>query len=210
MGFLSGFILCGWSADENSAAGNPSSHLATDLSSGFEMGEVQKTAEKESKFEEGRSILYTEEIISKGVQAICKGLTMGDLKGFHVNHYPTGHGPTDFQRWRENCESNDMGVRPCCQICTSYTVTFAEGFEPFAICARKLIPKFDERFRGYGYDKVTFFYHLHLKGFGFRVLLHTFAVDIPHPKSPDWVRTFGPDSDPLQVRLHFEQSFWLK
>lgn len=48
------------------------------------------------------------------------------------------------------------------------------------------IPRFDERFVNYGYNKVQWLEHLRFVGYDFEVLTHGFAVDIPHKKSKYW------------------------
>lgn len=35
-----------------------------------------------------------------------------------------------------------------------YSVEYIEGYEPFVVVAKKDLPRFEERFAGYGYDKV--------------------------------------------------------
>lgn len=189
-------------ADGNAEDSPPPSQPAVKSNAGVETGKEKKATERGSKFQEVRHISDTQEMTEKGVPAICNALNSGGLRGFHMKHYPAGHCPTNFEKWKEMSVISDIGEGSCCEICRSYGITFAEGYEPFAICARKLIPRFEERFRGYGFDKVTYFYHLHLSGFRFRVLAHSFVLDIPHPKSPDWMKTFGPGSYPLQVTFN--------
>ena len=51
--------------------------------------------------------------------------------------------------------------------------------------------RFDERFRGYGYNKIVFFLQLYALGFRFWVLPQHFLVEVPHPPSNDYQRRHG-------------------
>lgn len=42
------------------------------------------------------------------------------------------------------------------------------------------LPRFDERFVNYGYNKVEWLEHLRWSGFDFEILTRGFAVDVPH------------------------------
>lgn len=64
----------------------------------------------------------------------------GRVVPFASQVWPPGHRATDFTRWRS--------------VTTPYEVAFQEGFEPFVIMHRLLVPPFDERFEGYGRNKV--------------------------------------------------------
>ncbi|CBK20005.2 uncharacterized protein [Blastocystis hominis] len=50
------------------------------------------------------------------------------------------------------------------------------------------LPRFDERFINYGYNKVQWLEHLRWVGFDFQVLTRGFAVDVPHAHSRHWAR----------------------
>lgn len=122
-------------------------------------------------------------------------LAAGRLRGFHTEHYPQGHGPTDFSRWAADREAEEAGG-----VALPYVVEHAEGFEPFVVASRARLPVFDERFRGYGFDKVLFFHQLHAEHAptAMRVLPFGFAIDVPHPHSADWHATFDPPADGSQ------------
>lgn len=64
----------------------------------------------------------------------------GRVVSFASQVWPPGHRATDFARWR--------------RATAPYEVAFEEGFEPFVIMHRLLVPPFDERFEGYGRNKV--------------------------------------------------------
>ncbi|KFM24511.1 Glycosyltransferase-like protein LARGE2 [Auxenochlorella protothecoides] len=51
-----------------------------------------------------------------------------------------GHNATDYNRWFRSS--------------TPYPITYQRGYEPFILVSRLHVPWFDERFRGYGWDKV--------------------------------------------------------
>ena len=94
--------------------------------------------------------------------------------GFHVSHFPAGHGPTDFARWWSLSSSppsplssggdDDDAAGAAC-FAASYTVAHSPHFEPYVLTAAAdaALPWYDERFAGYGMNKVVPIIHtLHL------------------------------------------------
>lgn len=53
-----------------------------------------------------------------------------------------GHGPTNYKQWFN--------------ATAPYKISYAVGYEPYLLISRRLMPLYDERFRGYGFDKVSF------------------------------------------------------
>ena len=52
-------------------------------------------------------------------------LLEGRAQGFHIDYFPKGHSPTDFDRWAAVAiEENVEGIEPCHAVCThtSYVV----------------------------------------------------------------------------------------
>jgi len=47
---------------------------------------------------------------------------------------------TNYKKWFSSAEP--------------YAIKFKSGYEPYVLVARKIMPWYDERFRGYGWDKV--------------------------------------------------------
>lgn len=66
------------------------------------------------------------------------------MVSFQSSHYPKGHGPTQAAtRWAA-CENHE-----------GYKVEYEEGYEPYVIACRWLVAAYDERYSGYGRNKVT-------------------------------------------------------
>lgn len=67
----------------------------------------------------------------------------GALRAFHAGNFPEGHRQTNLDRWAALAAD-----------ATPYEVKYAEGYEPYGLFFRRHAPPFDERFRGFGLDKV--------------------------------------------------------
>eukprot|EP00850_Spirogloea_muscicola_P020195 SM000209S06374 [mRNA] locus=s209:144545:151960:+ [translate_table: standard] len=106
--------------------------------------------------------------------------------GFHCQHFPRGHQPTNFETFLDRSTS------------VPYMVQYREYFEPYVLCSRKAVPLYDPRFRGYGMNKIAHLYECAVKGMQFVVLREHFLVAAPHAKSSAWDRTFGQSKDPFQ------------
>eukprot|EP00850_Spirogloea_muscicola_P023057 SM000325S12650 [mRNA] locus=s325:7630:15088:- [translate_table: standard] len=106
--------------------------------------------------------------------------------GFHCQHFPRGHQPTNFEKFLDKSTS------------VPYMVQYREYFEPYVLCSRKAVSLYDPRFRGYGMNKIAHLYECAVKGMQFVVLREHFFVAAPHAKSSAWDRTFGQSKDPFQ------------
>lgn len=60
-----------------------------------------------------------------------------------------------------------------------------QGFEPYVLVSKKLVPWYDERFTGYLEDKVVHIQTMLHMGFSFAVHPNAFVVHYPHPDSKD-------------------------
>jgi hypothetical protein len=56
-------------------------------------------------------------------------------------------------------------------------------YEPYIVLPVKGSPRYDERFVGYGKNKIEYIHHLRYQGFQFAVLPREFLIHFPHPKS---------------------------
>lgn len=108
----------------------------------------------------------------------------GGAQGFHTSHFPAGHAPTDFARWEDAALAGGEPLTP-------YPVSYKRHFEPYVVMRRDCVPRYDERFRGYGLNKICHLRHVDALGVRFAVATAGFVVARPHGKSDSWQRTYG-------------------
>ena len=60
-----------------------------------------------------------------------------------------------------------------------------QGYEPYVLVSKDLVPWYDERFTGYLEDKVVHIQTMVSMGFSFAVHPGAFVVHYPHPNSRD-------------------------
>ena len=100
-----------------------------------------------------------------------QGYKEGTIDAFNGRDAPWGHGPTNSTKW----------VRLSRPIL--YRVQYEPKYEPFVILSRKLAPWADERFVGYGGNKIAYINQLHGIGFGFHAHPYGFAIHVPHVRT---------------------------
>ena len=91
---------------------------------------------------------------------------------FHLAHFAAGHAPTNFGRW--------LGAS------APYAVDYADHFEPYIVASRSWLPRYDERFRGYGMNKVSHLYAVAAATARFVVAPRHFVAAHEHAKSSSW------------------------
>lgn len=97
-------------------------------------------------------------------------LDSGTLFTFRYHVWTRGHAPTDYSRWKS--------------ATSPYKITWEPDFEPY-IVVHKDIPKYDTRFVGFGWNKVSHIMELHAQGYEFIVLPSAFIIHMPHAPSFD-------------------------
>ena len=125
----------------------------------------------------------------------------GLAEAFHSSHFPQGHGPTQFEKFWEKSlnfpttsSSDDMKDYFWEE---SYEIRHDEMFEPYIVMASADVPLYDERFQGYGLNKIS---HLAsvaaLKDWEYLTLPGVFLVAPAHKRSISWGKIYGnPQSD---------------
>lgn len=124
--------------------------------------------------ERGKKIALT--AVQEGKKYISKKFMYNIVMGFHMAHYPQGHEPTLFWKWINTTEP--------------YGIKHEVGFEPYILMLKKHVPYYDERFRGYYFNKVEQLMHISTQ-FELPFVVHpsSFVVHVPHPKAKTKWRT---------------------
>ncbi|XP_075044317.1 xylosyl- and glucuronyltransferase LARGE2 [Mixophyes fleayi] len=97
-------------------------------------------------------------------------LDMGALYTFRFHVWEKGHAPTNYAKWRT--------------ATTPYHVDWAPNFEPYVV-VRRDCPEYDQRFLGFGWNKVSHIMELDAKGYKLVVLPNAFIIHMPHAPSFD-------------------------
>jgi len=116
------------------------------------------------------------EAVHQGKAYIAAKFMYNVVIGFHMSHYPQGHEKTNFWRWMNTTEP--------------YEVQYEIGFEPYIMLLKKFVPYYDERFRGYYWNKVQHLMHISMQNsLTFVVHPEAFVVHVPHRKPSTKMRT---------------------
>ena len=82
--------------------------------------------------------------------------------------WPEGHAPTNYTRWFNSSHA--------------YRVSWQQNYEPYIAVSRDLVPKYDERFFGFGWNKVSHIMEVDAQGYvgfwKFSTSLLTFLMTI--------------------------------
>lgn len=88
---------------------------------------------------------------------------------------PPAHSTTKYGEWTKQAHDH---IRPI--KCFS-----SMRYEPYVVLPRCDVPPFDERFTGYGKNKIQHVQHLRYLNFSFSVLPREFLIHVPHTPSHD-------------------------
>ncbi|XP_029767348.1 LARGE xylosyl- and glucuronyltransferase 2 isoform X3 [Terrapene carolina triunguis] len=91
-----------------------------------------------------------------------------DYLRYHV--WPKGHAPTDYAKWRT--------------ATVPYRVEWQPDFEPYVV-VRRDCPQYDQRFVGFGWNKVSHIMELDAQEYELLVLPNAFMIHMPHAPSFD-------------------------
>ncbi|XP_061594885.1 xylosyl- and glucuronyltransferase LARGE2s [Cololabis saira] len=97
-------------------------------------------------------------------------LDMGTLYTFRYHVWPKGHAPSNYAKWRT--------------ATTPYKVDWEPDFEPYVV-VRRDCPEYDQRFVGFGWNKVSHIMELDAQEYDLMVLPNAFMIHMPHAPSFD-------------------------
>ncbi|KAF4091729.1 hypothetical protein AMELA_G00040400 [Ameiurus melas] len=97
-------------------------------------------------------------------------LDMGTLYTFRYHVWTKGHAPTNYAKWRT--------------ATTPYKVEWEADFEPYVV-VRRDCPEYDQRFVGFGWNKVSHIMELDALEYDLMVLPNAFMIHMPHAPSFD-------------------------
>ena len=92
-----------------------------------------------------------------------------DVQIFHFKSFEPGHRSTNYSKWMSNLTN------------VSYPIVTSEfGYEPYIIGATESLPRFFPEFRGFGFNKFSFFTELHYANYQLEVLRDYFVFHVNH------------------------------
>lgn len=101
------------------------------------------------------------------------------VKQFDYDKDAGGHGSTRTKEWFKQ-RPHTLEPLKCIR---------SDRYEPYLVVRYcKDLPPFQEVFKGYGQNKVTWSRHLVRAGYRFQRLADGFAMHVPHERSDDWKR----------------------
>ena len=106
-----------------------------------------------------------------GKGTIRENYLAGKVDAFNGEDAPWGHGPTNTSKWIDL----DAPI--------TYRAHYQPKYEPFLVMNRDVIPWCDERFVGYGGNKIAFINQLQGDGFTFHVHPYGYVIHVPHVKT---------------------------
>ncbi|XP_006002511.1 beta-1,4-glucuronyltransferase 1 [Latimeria chalumnae] len=92
---------------------------------------------------------------------------VGEVRPFYDELCHKCHLPTNFSRWINLPAASELGV--------AYSVEWRDPWEPFYIGSRS-VPMYDERFKQYGFNRISQACELHVAGYMFSILNNAFLI----------------------------------
>ena len=122
---------------------------------------------------------------------LLSAIDRGKVAPFRQDIWEQGHSATNYQLWY-------TADRP-------YKIDWTTNYEPYVVVARN-VTRFDERFTGFGWNKVSHIMQLDAEGYQFIVLPDAFTIHYPHAPSVD-ISHFRANSHYRECQKELKQRF---
>lgn len=103
-------------------------------------------------------------------ETLLSQVSNGKIKPFRLDVWEKGHLATNYEKWYS-------ADRP-------YKINWSVDYEPYVVISRN-ISRYDERFMGFGWNKVSHTILLDAEGYEFVVVPHGYTIHLPHSPSMD-------------------------
>jgi hypothetical protein len=110
----------------------------------------------------------TEDMLPTSKDQVRERLQDGSMLPFHANWH--GHTPTNYEKWISNVDHQ-----------ADYPVTYQMYFEPYVLGYKHGMPRYWKHFRGFGYNKWSWFYEISKANYNFFVLQDFWVTHMNHP-----------------------------
>lgn len=101
---------------------------------------------------------------------LLKMLENRSIFTFRYHVWKAGHAPTNYDHWKN--------------ASVPYKVSWSPDFEPYIVVETNAL-RYNERFVGFGWNKVSYIMELDAQGYEFVVLPDPFIIHLPHAPSKD-------------------------
>eukprot|EP00980_Cylindrotheca_fusiformis_P001615 scaffold363_cov56-Cylindrotheca_fusiformis.AAC.34 len=119
-----------------------------------------------------------------------KMIHRNQMKQFHKYSFPRGHGPTQYKTWLLEEQNNDVagGTTAGSDLVYEINVTRRQSiaYEPYVVGFKPGMPRYWEDFRGFGFDKISFFQECYAAGYRYYVLKDFFCAHLDHPTNASY------------------------
>ncbi|XP_038072767.1 beta-1,4-glucuronyltransferase 1-like [Patiria miniata] len=150
----------------------PSAHLRTQF---LHLSRSSIILQEETEYSKRTAFVVPAFEIQKGEEVprtkerlVLDAAMYGRIRPFYVEDCPHCHNHTDYHRWERS-----KGTPGAVNI--AYTVEWKPMWEPFYIGHRD-VPLYDERFKQYGFNRISQVCEMHVAGYNFAVLDTAFLI----------------------------------
>uniref|UniRef100_A0A8C5MSM5 Beta-1,4-glucuronyltransferase 1 n=1 Tax=Leptobrachium leishanense TaxID=445787 RepID=A0A8C5MSM5_9ANUR len=105
---------------------------------------------------------------------------VGEVRAFYEELCPRCQAPTNYSRWLNLMEKESTS-----KLGVAYIVEWKDPWEPFYIGSSE-VPAYDERFKQYGFNRISQSCELNMAGFSFAVLDSAFLLHKGHKLPGDF------------------------